>query len=99
MKQAAQARQPIPEAIANAPELMMGLELYLDAFFDLNSERQIGFGGAGPIPITKVLEYCRLCEFSEDQKEDLLFYLPLMDEAWGEWNKKKTPKPEPTKGK
>ena len=40
-KQAVQAGREIPDKIANAPQLELGLDLYLSAFFDLESDRQV----------------------------------------------------------
>ena len=38
-QQSVRMGQPLPARIANAPELMLGLQVYLQAFFDLDSER------------------------------------------------------------
>jgi hypothetical protein len=40
---------PLPGKIANAPDLEFGLEIFLAAFHDLESERVVGMD-IGPIP-------------------------------------------------
>ena len=72
------AGQPLPERIANAPELEVGLQLYLQAFFDLDSERSHG-NGLAPIPWTSIAAYARAFEFDEEQTEDLFFHVRRMD--------------------
>lgn len=79
-KQAIRAGQPIPARIANAPELHIGLELFLNAFFDLDTERQAGFS-VGPIPWSKIKEYAVAFEFDEDITEDLFYFVKQLDNA------------------
>lgn len=79
-KQAVRAGQPIPARIANAPELHIGLELFINAFFDLDSERQAGFS-VGPIPWSKTREYGEAYKFDEDLIEDLMYFVKALDNA------------------
>lgn len=79
-RQAIRAGQPIPERIANSPELYVGLELFLNAFFDLDSERQTGYV-IGPIPWSKIREYAVAYEFDEDLAEDLFYYVKALDNS------------------
>lgn len=78
IRQSEQARLPIPEKILNSPELLAGLELYLNAFFDLDSERSHGTS-LSPIPLSSVLEYARFFDFDECQTENLVFFIRQMD--------------------
>lgn len=77
-KQAMRAGQSIPDRIANAPELEMGLQLYLQAFFDLDSERSHAMAPTA-IPWTSIAAYARAFEFDEEQTEDLFFQIRRMD--------------------
>jgi len=79
-KQAVRAGQPIPSRIANAPELHIGLELFINAFFDLDTERQAGFS-IGPIPWSKIKEYSEAYRFDEDLTEDLFYFVKALDNA------------------
>lgn len=83
-------RRPLPPAIANAPELQMGLELYYGAFLDLMTCRTMGMG-PGPIPWTAINQYARAYDYSEEQEEDLQFYVSRMDQAYLEAVAKKQP--------
>lgn len=82
IKQAVRTGQPIPDRIANAPNLTLGLELYFQAFFDLDSERGIGFGAVSRIPFSSIVEYCRAYDFSMDEMEDLIRIIRDMDLAY-----------------
>jgi hypothetical protein len=53
---AVRRRQPLPDVIANAPEIHMGLEAYYEAFMDLSTSRGVGMA-LGPIPWTAVDRY------------------------------------------
>ncbi len=43
---------PLPDAIANKPTLIHGLELYYGAFWDLIADRLSGMSGVGAIKYT-----------------------------------------------
>lgn len=72
------AGQPLPDRIANAPELEPGLQLYLQAFFDLDSERTHAVG-LTPIPWTSIATYAQAFQFDEEQTEDLYFFVRKLD--------------------
>jgi hypothetical protein len=76
--QAIRNNRPIPERIANAPELLPGLEIYLQAFFDLDSERSHAMGPTA-IPWTSIVNYARAFDFDEEQTEDLIYLIKRMD--------------------
>lgn len=57
MKAAIEAKRPIPPSILNAPVVPPESQFYLQAFCDLSTCRQIGFGGFGSIPWTAMNEY------------------------------------------
>src|SRR5688572_16692728 len=77
-RQAMRRGAPIPDRIANAPELQVGLQLYLQAFFDLDSERTHG-NGLAPIPWTAIKEYATAFELDEEQTDDLFYFVKRMD--------------------
>lgn len=70
--------QPIPDFIKNKPELDPGLDIYLQAFFDLDGERTHSFGPAA-IPTTSMLHYAKAFKFDEEQLDDLVYFLRKMD--------------------
>lgn len=75
----------IPKTIAEAPELLLGLGLYLDGFKDLGSERT----ESGQIPWSAINYYCKALELSADQTESMHYHMVSMDEAFGKWQAKK----------
>ena len=79
-KAAFRAGQPMPERIANAPELRIGLELYIQAFFDLDSERSHAMGLVS-IPWSSINEYAKAFDFDAEQKEDLFFFIRKLDSS------------------
>lgn len=80
---------PLPERIKNAPELLLGLELYYRAFLDLTSCRGNGYGTEGPIPWTATHEWANAHNLSGEQREDLFYFIPHMDEVYLKFKAKK----------
>lgn len=81
IKQAVRSGQPIPDRIANAPEVSLGLLFYLQAFFDLDAERSQGFG-FGRIPWSATLQYASYYELDDETTDNLFRYIRLMDTAY-----------------
>jgi hypothetical protein len=76
---------PLPQAIQNAPELTIGLELYYGAFFDLDPDRPQSHGGLGPIPWSSIHSYAVAWALDEEQTDDLFYYVRQMDSAYLKW--------------
>lgn len=72
---------PLPQAIVNAPELQLGLDLFYVAFTDLSTCRSIGMS-EGPIPWTAVRDYCDELLLEGDQREDMFFHIREMDVSY-----------------
>lgn len=83
--------EEMPERIANAPELQSGLQLYLQAFFDLDAERTHALA-LTPIPWTSINAYSIAYGLEEEQTEDLLYLIRKMDNAHLARLSKKQPK-------
>lgn len=77
--QAVRAGNPIPDRIANAPTLQQGLELYLNAFFELDSERTHAMSPT-PIPWSSISRYAEYYDFDEEQAHDLFFFVRRLDQ-------------------
>lgn len=74
--------RPLPKKIRNAPELILGLEFYYNAFEDLSSCRELGFG-VGPIPWTAMKDYCHEYDITgDDDLEDFFYFIRQMDNAY-----------------
>jgi hypothetical protein len=78
VRQSLRAGRPIPTAVLNAPELILGLELYLRAFFELDSCRNHSMGPAS-IPWTSIAEYADIHDFDEEQRDDLIYFIRRLD--------------------
>lgn len=73
---------PLPEAIANAPSLMVGLEFFYSAFLDLNTTRSDNYGGEGPISWLAVTAWANEYGVFGEQREDLHFFIGELDKAY-----------------
>jgi hypothetical protein len=71
--------------LQNAPVLRLGLALYLNAFFDLDTERDRA--DLQSIPRSKVFQYARDYELDEWQSDDLWYFIQRMDFAALKWQK------------
>jgi hypothetical protein len=89
IEQCARDKTPLPARIANAPELLLGLDLYYLAFFDLTSCRSLGYGIEGPITWLTVDEYADRIGLEGDQREDLHFHISRMDKTYLDFRAKK----------
>jgi hypothetical protein len=81
-------RMPLPDRIRNAPQLWFGLELYLDAFYELNTDRPSGWG-VMPIPWSVIKDYALAHDFDDDQTERLFVHVRALDSVFREYHDKK----------
>ena len=65
---------PIPDAIANAPELEFGSDFYLAAYLELSSCRT-----DGPIPWTAIADYCIAYQLDDDMTGDVMQIVRIVD--------------------
>jgi hypothetical protein len=80
---------PLPEAIKNAPEMEFGLELFFAAFSDLSTCRTTGMS-EGPIPYSFIVDYAEMYDIVGEQRDDLLYHVRKLDNAYLEYQSKKT---------
>lgn len=67
------------EYLASCPAVEEYAAFYLDAFTDLRSERMIGMGGFGPIPVTRILEYGQHFSLSPHEMQTLKTVVQVVD--------------------
>ena len=79
---------PLPERIANAPALGLGLEIFYIGFHDLSSSRSVGMD-IGPISWQTINDYCRSLDLPEEQALAMHFHVGKMDAAFLEYRRKK----------
>lgn len=79
-KQYKQAGEQLPERIKNAPQLDKGLQFYMQAFYDLDTERSHAMGYTR-IPWSAINSYAKALELDEEDRDDLIYLINAMDEA------------------
>lgn len=79
-KQSVRAGLPIPARILNAPKVRKGLQFYLDAFNELDTERNHN-NGIERIPRSKIVEYANDIGLDSDFKADLIEIVLRLDYA------------------
>lgn len=79
-KQAMRLGEPISDRILNAPDLVMGNELYLTAFNELDRERNHS-NGLTRIPTSRVIEWGKYYSLDFEEIEFLKFVISKMDRA------------------
>jgi len=89
IKQCMRERLPLPKKIAEAPDLLPGLELYFAAWVDLDTTRPVGFE-LGPISWSAIQEYAAyLCLEAED-RDDLHYLIRVLDNAFLMYHRKRS---------
>jgi hypothetical protein len=80
----------LPKKIAEKPELHVGSALFLNAWFDLDTERNRA--KYQRINRSMCFQYADDYGLDEEQKEDLWFHINVMDREFLDWWLKKQPK-------
>ncbi len=78
----------MPPWVKNAPQLRLGLQLYLVAYMDLSASRSIGMA-EGRIPWGPIDDYAQANGYDPDQREDLHIIIRVMDDAYIKWRQEK----------
>jgi hypothetical protein len=83
-------REPLPQRVLNKPNLFFGNALFLNAWFDLDLERE------RPQPITRSMCFAYADDYGlgDEQRDDLWFFVKRMDLEFIPWWNKKQPKPK-----
>lgn len=89
LSHAERTKERLPERIENAPTLTLGLELFMNGFFILQSTRGAAYGSEGPIPWLAMRDYCNEYEIVGDQRLDFYDLLSRMDHAYLDYKAKK----------
>lgn len=88
--------EPLPKKIENKPDLYLGSALFLNAWFDLDTERDRP--QYQRITRSMCFAYAEDYGFDEEQREDLWYFIKRMDQEFMEWWIKRQPKPKGPKG-
>ena len=81
---------PYPDSIRDAPELCMGLGLFMQAFIDLDNSRINGMQ-MGRIPWITIFDYCERIGVVGEQRTDVIAHVMALDTWYLEWHKEKNP--------
>lgn len=76
-----QAGEPIPDVIRDAPEPLPGLELYLDAYWEVQGDRPSGWS-PGRIPWSTIVKFCEQHDLSGEQQDRMVYFFNRMDDAY-----------------
>lgn len=79
------SNQPLPDPIANAPEIPLGLGFFYKIFQELCSERTDGY-----IPGSAIRAYCRDEDIYGELADDVAYHVKNLDHALLEFRRKKT---------
>lgn len=82
--QAMRMGQEMPSRIANAPQLQIGLQLFLQAFLDLDTDRQAAMSVL-PIPYSSIWNYTAAFELDDEQTADVFYHVRSMDNFYLKW--------------
>lgn len=93
-REARRFREPLPKRIENKPSLFFGMALYLNAWFELDTERK------RPEPISRSMcfQYAHDYELSEEQRDDLWYFVQRADNTFLTWLNKRQRRPTAKKG-
>jgi len=87
----------IPAALLDEPELLQGLSIYYDAFWEIFPDRQLGMS-TGPIPYSSIITYCKEWNLDEEMSYLMLKLIRKMDGLFLEWQEKQSKKNRKIKG-
>lgn len=90
LKQASVTKEKIPERIANAPEITLGLELYMNAFYALTSCRGSLYASEGPIPWLAMRDYCEDFDIRGEDRRIFIYLMTALDQTYLKYKAKKT---------
>lgn len=79
------SNQPLPDPIANAPEIPLGLEFFYRIFQELCSERV-----DGPIPGSAIRAYNRDENIVGELADDVIYHVRNLDDVLLKYQQRKT---------
>lgn len=85
--------EPIPDQYRH-PEVLPEAQFYLSAFWALQHDRHLGFGGGGGIPFSAIDRYARRVGLRDDE---FWVFEDMIRACDGEWLKHNAEKSDPKK--
>lgn len=89
----------LPEVIKGAPELIMGLEVFLEAFNELGRDRDVAFDGIAPIKRRAIRQWIKDREIQSDLdfENALVHHVESLDVYYRDFAVKKAKRDRSTK--
>jgi len=81
LKELEEAGEPIPDDLY-PPETLPGLSEWLAAFWELTTERPLGYGAVGPIPSSAIDRWVAKARMDEAEEELFRHCIRLLDRAY-----------------
>ena len=78
----------IPQSLLDEPELMPGLHMIYNGFWNISTDRQVGMS-LGPLPHTAIREYAKEYNLPEEDADDFRRLVRAMDGFYLSWIDKK----------
>jgi hypothetical protein len=69
---------PLPEKISNAPKMLVGLDIYFNAFTDLSAFRN----PSDSLRWESVNQYCKENDITGIQRENMFYHLSSLDKLY-----------------
>lgn len=82
IRQCAREGSPLPKFIKEQPDLTLGLGLFYEAYWDLDSDRGGSGFGVGRIRWSAIADYTRAHGFEEEQADALFYLIKVLDSAY-----------------
>lgn len=80
--------KPIPDKLANPPQIAEIHYFYLDAYFELDTERSKSMG-MERIPFSRIVDYAKFIGLSLQECNDLITVIRLVDNGVIKYNNEK----------
>lgn len=87
--QAKRFGEPIPDRIKNKPRLRYELAFFLDAFYELDTDRNMSVS-FGPIPWSSLNNYAVAHEITGEDYHDFMYLVRAVDSAYIKHMREKT---------
>ena len=81
LAQAKRFGEPIPDRIKNRPRLRFELAFFLDAFYELDTDRNVSVS-FGPIPWSSLHNYAVANELVGEEYYDFMYLVRAIDSAY-----------------
>lgn len=79
-KQAERNNLPMGDRLRDKIDLLPGMDFYLDAFFALDTERDLS-NGLSPIPWSSIRLYAKDAGCDDAEMEELVYFVRALDQA------------------